>query len=99
MLAFTVRDFITRTPLSDPSKVEWLVAIIEGNGVSERITQRIGVHKCTNEDYKKFYKTERKSVNLVKALKDTNGLFCINPLDVNGNSYNLKLWGRDESSP
>ena len=38
-LAFTVRNFNTRQVLDDPSKVEWMAAIYEGDGNQDHITQ------------------------------------------------------------
>ena len=46
MLAFAVRNFVTKEALDDPSKVEWLVGIYEGDGLTEKMTHQIGVHKC-----------------------------------------------------
>lgn len=57
-VAFGVRKIkqnLDREPIHDPNYVEFVLFIQEHNKDREKIFTPIGYHKCTEEDYSKFY--------------------------------------------
>ena len=74
----------TNEEKDDKAYVEWYGAIFESDGKKETMKQKIGVHKCTEEDMKKFYEPGKKSKDKIEDLKKREALLCLNSFDING---------------
>jgi len=53
--AFGVRDYLKNEYKDDPNYVNWEVHAIKGDGGSSEVEHKIGTHKCTEEEWKRFY--------------------------------------------
>ena len=89
-----VRDGNTGEVKDDEKHVEWYGAIFENDGTKETLMQKIGVHKCTNEDYAKFSPTADQSKKMFERYR--NELYCLNNLDTKGRPINKKLFGSSD---
>ena len=85
------RDGVTGKVKHEKKHVEWYGAIFENDGTRDTLTQKIGVHKCTGEDFAKFYKMAEQSNKMFETYRDE--LFCLDNLDINGVQINKKLYG------
>ena len=85
------RDGVTGKVKHAEKHVEWYGAIFENDGTKDSLTQKIGVHKCTEEDFAKFYRMSDKSKKMFDTYR--NELFCLDNLDINGAPINKKLYG------
>ena len=61
MMAFTAENYDTGKAISDPRFVRWLFAVWERDGSSSKITY-YPMHKCTDEEFARFEKSNRESV-------------------------------------
>ena len=48
------------------------------------MTQEIGVHKCTEKDYEKFYPMSIGSKIKIDSFKKQNAFNCLDDLDIHG---------------
>ena len=62
-MAFLVQDSITKKIKGHSQLVQWKGAVYENN----EIVQEIGVHKCTDADYKQFYPS--KDIKIAEYMK------------------------------
>ncbi len=51
--------------------------------------RRVGVHKCTDEDYERFHKLETYQKKIFEMRKKENFLYCLDRTDTFGNPINL----------
>jgi len=98
-VAFAVEDMKTGESLDDPYYVEWYGAIWESDGISDEITQKIGVHKCSAEDMKKFHPVGNRSKHKINTLLGKEALWCLNEVDTDGRPINKKLYGSSDAQP
>ena len=56
-----MRNSLSGEILHRPQMVEWEIRIIKSDGMlQEEVEQYVGVHECTEEDYKKLVKNKLK---------------------------------------
>ena len=71
-----MEDYVTRKTLDDPAYVEWLVQLVRHEDDQE-IAQSLKYHKCTDQDFERFYPPSRKSALAIQKLKKRQSLYCI----------------------
>ena len=84
MIAFQVNDFLSLQQKDNEQFVRWEAFIIENNGVSDYQRTEIGVHRCQNEDFNKFYDVSSASESRVNYLKKEGSLWCLDTHDEAG---------------
>ena len=92
-MAFAIKDEITDVFKYDPSLVEWVVHIIEGDGTKSNVTQEVGVHKCNQSDWDKFFPPSNKSKRTFELYKNKEVMFCMDNVDKKGKMVNKNLFG------
>ena len=61
------------------------------------MTQEIGVHKCSEKDYEKFYPVSIGSKIKIDSFKKQNAFNCLDDLDIHGQRINKKLFGHTDN--
>ena len=61
MMAFSAENYDNGEALSDPRFVRWLFGVWSREGSSSKITYHL-MHKCNDEEFARFEKTNRESV-------------------------------------
>ena len=61
MAAFTVQKVYSRENLEDEKYIAWVPQMIEGDGNFNEKRTDLEFRKCTDQDYKRFYKPNRDS--------------------------------------
>lgn len=59
--------------------------------------QKIGVHKCTDDDMLKFYPPGKKSRKKIEAMKEKQGFNCLDSVDEKGEQINMRLFGSNDA--
>ena len=101
LFAFQVTDFYTGFSKDDPDLVQWeanIITSVDGLPENEKITP-VGVHKCTTQDWDKFYDPTFKSKNLKEKMKTNNSAWCFNTKNENDESIDLSVYGAGETEP
>ena len=69
LFAFQVTDFYSGEAKEDPDLVEWEANIITSTGLPEyEVSEPVGVHICTDEDWDTFYKSTNKTEPLMSKM-------------------------------
>jgi hypothetical protein len=55
--------------------------------------QEIDTHQCTEDDLKKFYKTNRRHAGSIQRLIDDRGFYCLNDRDIYNKTLNYTFFG------
>ena len=69
------------------------------NGTNEWLEAEIGVHKCTEKDWSKFYQPSQNNKHKMGELKHLQVMMCMDERDSNNQTFKKYLWGKDENSP
>ena len=75
---------MTKVPYDDKDMVRWYVRIVEASSLNYFSSQsfEVGVHKCDEKDWKKFFKARGDKKERIEKLKESKSLFCINEADL-----------------
>ena len=95
-VAFQVNDFVSKKAYDDENMVKWLVKIVEGDGFSyfnNSTSKIVSVHKCTDEDWLKFFAPRQDKKDKIEWLQKQNTMFCLNKTELEWEGESLGLYG------
>jgi hypothetical protein len=70
----------------------------ESDGIPENeVCEEIGVHTCTEEDWKHIYPSNKGSKQMRETIESKNMAKCVNKKDPDGNPYDLSVYGKSEN--
>lgn len=79
----------------DPHFVKWVAQAAEMDtsiGISNNY-QFIGFHKCSENDFAKFYPPSKSVKDSYELLRAKEKIHCMNDTDLKNKKVNKKLWG------
>ena len=94
--AFYIEDYFSGELKDDPSLVTLFGVIFYMTHDNTLQNQTIGTHKCTKEDYGRFYEPAVDQAPKVNRLKKANTFYCLDKIDTNGRPLNTSLFGKDD---
>ena len=70
-VAFQVNDFVTKKAYDDSNMVRWFVRIVDASSLDyfNSSSLEVGVHKCNESDWKKFFKAKPDKKKRIEKLK------------------------------
>lgn len=92
MMAFAIEDFVSLEPKTDPRFLKWQTVYLQ---VKDGITvsaRSIPNYPCTEEDFKRFNKVEKRSKSRYKELKEGGSLQCIDWVN-----QDIQIYGSESS--
>ena len=92
-MAFSAQDHINQHSLTDSEHVDWEIIVSEFDGRQQRVKQQIKTHKCTLEDWDKFYPPAASSKFEFDKLKASGLMWCMDELDINDKDFKRKIYG------
>ena len=93
-IAFRVNDFVQKKPYEDEKMFKWIVKISEGGGDNYYgEEQYVKIHKCSDDDWSKFYKPKKDKEKMVTKLQESNSMYCMNKHDLQWKGKPLGLFG------
>jgi hypothetical protein len=72
---------------------------MEGNGTNDWVVWEGGVHKCTPQEWEKFFAPKQTQKNKFEMLKRLGAMMCMDKKDNNDQPIDMNLFGRDQNSP
>ena len=91
MMAFALERTTTNERLEDPHFVKWFAEHWSSQD-SIMTKKAIKMHKCTPQDFEKFYEPNVKSINRFTQFKENGGLYCID-----WEEADIAVWGSRSS--
>ena len=79
--------------------VFWDVSIVKAGGNIDEEKVHIGVHKCNDTDWERFYDVTTESEKRFNRIKDNESAFCLDEYDGQGNKNDFRIWGETEAMP
>ena len=76
-IAFGVFDYNTSEVLNDPAHVVWNVYLEQRKDLKVVNETKVAIHKCTEDDYAKFYPVAADNLQVVTGAKRGDALYCI----------------------
>jgi len=85
---------------NDTEVGHWEVHLYRGDGASAYLQNVADVHKCTTEEWDRFYEPANSSAFSFGVMKERREMLCIDKMDRKTNeTINMKLFGPDDNSP
>jgi hypothetical protein len=98
LYAFQVTDFYSGIAKDNLDLVVWDAKIVSSDGLPENEVEiPLGVHPCDDSDWDRFYPTSYSSDEAFQKMKTTEGAWCFDTQDADGNMINLSIYGQSES--
>jgi hypothetical protein len=94
-----VEDYDTNEAKDDPSLVKIFGMIYWRDIEDNYVNQSIGVHRCTDADYKMFHPVVKDQVIIFDRLKQNRTMWCLNDKDIEGKPLNTSLYGKTDIVP
>jgi len=82
MLAVALIDRESGQPLNDQRFVKWAARYSEESEGTQIVQRLEDLHPCTDDDFMRLAKAEKRSAKSIEKLRSTGGLYCINWSDV-----------------
>lgn len=83
-------NYRTRVQLDDDTRAKWSVNLEQRKNLELMVSQELGYHRCTQEDFDRFNEPAVQNADFLVDLKMRNSLFCLD------NHSDLDIYGRDE---